>query len=339
MAPKINEQNERQKHKYAIWMRNAKRADIKTVDKALEAIKQFETSTGFKCFKIFKIEQAVAFKEKLQDAHNRRTGKPLAKATIDGTLRAVKAYFLWLADQKGFRSRIRHGDVEYFNLNAKDVRIAHAQRGPAYPTMEQCRHAFAMMPEDTVFQRRDKAMFAFLMLTAMRDGAMASLRLKHIDLVDRCVHQDAREVKTKGAKTFTTWFFPVDAAYLETFTAWVTELRKDRLFGPGDALFPKAVKGKIDGAFALIDVARETYADANQIRRAIRVAFTNAGLPSFGPHSFRQTIVALGNERCPTPEAFKAWSMNLGHESIVTTMSAYCRITPERQRELIRRMN
>jgi integrase/recombinase XerD len=60
-------------------------------------------------------------------------------------------------------------------------------------------------------QRRDKALFAFLMLTGARDGAIASFRLKHIDLVQACVHQDARDVKTKFAKTFTTTFFPVDA--------------------------------------------------------------------------------------------------------------------------------
>ncbi len=63
------------------------------------------------------------------------------------------------------------------------------------------------MPSGTPLQRRDKSLFAFLMLTDARDGAVASLRLKHIDLVENCVNQDARDVNTKFAKTFTTWFF------------------------------------------------------------------------------------------------------------------------------------
>jgi hypothetical protein len=39
-----------------------------------------------------------------------------------------------------------------------------------------------MMPSATQLERRNKALFAFLMLTGSRDGAIASLRLKRIDL-------------------------------------------------------------------------------------------------------------------------------------------------------------
>ena len=44
-----------------------------------------------------------------------------------------------------------------------------------------------------------------------------------------------------------------------------------------------------------------------------------AGLPYFNPHSFRNTLVRLGQEICKTPEEFKAWSQNLGHEKVLTT--------------------
>ncbi len=37
------------------------------------------------------------------------------------------------------------------------------------------------------------------------------MRLKHVNLDARCVFQDARDVKTKFSKTFTTYFFPVGA--------------------------------------------------------------------------------------------------------------------------------
>jgi hypothetical protein len=40
---------------------------------------------------------------------------------------------------------------------------------------------------------------------------MASLKLKHVDVVEGMVDQDAREVNTKFAKSFTTWCFPVPA--------------------------------------------------------------------------------------------------------------------------------
>ena len=56
---------------------------------------------------------------------------------------------------------------------------------------------------------RNRAVVAFTLLTGARDGAIASLKRKHVDVVDGKVVQDAREVRTKFSKTFTTWFFPV----------------------------------------------------------------------------------------------------------------------------------
>ncbi len=154
-----------------------------------------------------------------------------------------------------------------------------------------------------------------------------------------CVrYQDARDVKTKFAKTFATTFFPVDPEYLLCFRDWVEFLRKDQLFGPGDALFPKPLMGRMDGGFACIGLSRGIYGSAGKIREVIKTAFTDAGLPPFGPHSFRKTLGILANDFCKTPEQFKAWSMNLGHESIATTLSAYCPVSPTRQAELIRGM-
>ena len=37
-----------------------------------------------------------------------------------------------------------------------------------------------------------------------------------------------------------------------------------------------------------------------------------------------------------TPEALKAFSQNIGHESLMTTYSAYLPVSSERQAELIR---
>jgi integrase len=113
-------------------------------------------------------------------------------------LRLVKVFVQWLAGQPGYKSRITYADAEYFNLNRKDARIAHTHRGTPFPTMEQCRHAFALLPNGTEIEKRDRAIFAFLMLTGARDGAVASVRLKRINLVDACFYQDAREVKTKA---------------------------------------------------------------------------------------------------------------------------------------------
>lgn len=99
-------------------------------------------------------------------------------------------------------------DVRYFNNNAKDARAAHAQRPKRYPSLAQCAHAFRLMSDNTIIDRRNRALFALWVMTGARAGALASFRIRHVDLVEGVIYQDAREVRTKGAKTFETWFFP-----------------------------------------------------------------------------------------------------------------------------------
>lgn len=60
------------------------------------------------------------------------------------------------------------------------------------------------MPTTTGIERRNHALIAFTLLTGARDSAIASMKLKHIDLIEGYVRQDAREVKTKFSKTFDT---------------------------------------------------------------------------------------------------------------------------------------
>lgn len=278
MTRKLNEENERIKRRYLTYLREAKRRDHATVDKAAEAILSFEKSTGFKSFKRFHIEQATSFKAKLEQAKHSRTDKPLSRATVDNTLRTVKAFILWLAGQPGYKSRISYSDADYFNLNAKDARIAHTHRAKGYPTIEQCQHAFSRMPSATDIEKRNKALFAFLMITGARDGAIASMRLSAVDLMENCVYQDARHVNTKGAKTFTTWFMPTGAAYLDCFTEWVRYLREDLLFGNDDALFPKPHIAPVDGAFAVTGLSRDTYSNAGPLRDVIKVDAPNSDL-------------------------------------------------------------
>jgi integrase len=67
-------------------------------------------------------------------------------------------------------------------------------------------------------------------------------------------------------------------------------------------------------------------------------AFAAAGLPYFNPHSFRKTLALLGEQKCSTPEEFKAWSQNLGHEKVLTTLTSYGQVDRNRQRDIIRKL-
>ncbi|PSL20518.1 site-specific integrase [Shimia abyssi] len=334
---KVNEENERIKRRYLKYLKTAKRKDPSTVQKASDGILRFEASTNYASFKKFRIEQVIKFRERLDEEISKKTSKPLSKSTISSILAANKSFVCWLADQTGYKQRIRHSDADYFNMDAKGQRIASAVRETPYPSMEMARHAFNFMPESTEVEKRNKALFAFFMLTGARDGAVASLRIKHINMIDGCVYQDAREVRTKNAKTFTTFFLPVDEDYLTCFTGWLSHLKQDRLFGPDDPLFPPIEIKAIDGAFKVSGLKREVYKNANAMRKTIRDAFTRADLPPFTPHAFRKTLVKWADIHYPTREAFKAFSQNIGHSSVVTSISAYCPVSIERQAELIKK--
>jgi len=61
-------------------------------------------------------------------------------------------------------------------------------------------------------------------------------------------------------------------------------------------------------------------------------------MPEYTPHSFRKTLGLLLNEKCKTPEQMKAWSLNMGHDNMATTINAYMPISYERQGELMKAM-
>ena len=120
-------------------------------------------------------------------------GKPLSPATVLQTLNVLRAFVFWLAGQPGYRSRISYSDADYFRLSEKDVRIAKSTRERPVPTPGQIHSCLAAMSSTSDIEKRNRAVIAFTFLTGVRDGALASLKLKHVKLTEREVVQDADE--------------------------------------------------------------------------------------------------------------------------------------------------
>jgi integrase len=333
-----NPANERIKRAYFTYLREAKRHSEASIDGVAKALSRFETSTGHRDFGRFHREQAVAFKRRLNEQIAVRSGERLSRATVHSTLSALRCFFIWLADRPGYKRKISYTDADYFNLPEKDVRIAQAVREKTAPTLDQIHHVLSLMPTVTDIERRNRALVAFTLLTGARDGALASLRLKHVDLAQGRLNQDAREVKTKFSKTFSTWFFKVGGEPLEIFTDWIAHLRGLH-WGDADPLFPstRMAIGET-GGFVAAGLERKPWSTAEPIRRIFRDAFNLAGLPYFKPHSFRDTLTQHGERVCRTPEEFRAWSQNLGHDKVLTTFTSYGTVPPHRQAELIRNL-
>lgn len=334
---KHNAANERVKRDYYRYLKEAKGRDEATIDAVAKSLARFEDSTGRKEFRRFHREQAVAFKRRLGDTVNARTGERLSKATMLSTLRDLRAFFFWLAHLPGFKSHIAYADADYFNLSDKDVAVARARRDKAVPTLDQAEHVLSLMPADTIVQRRDRALIAFTMLTGTRVAALTSLCLSHVEMAGGYVDQDARTVRTKFAKTFRTYFMPVSERALGIVADWHAELSADVTRGPGGALFSAtAIALGPAGDFAPAGLHRHGWSTSEPVREIFRRAFALASLPYFNPHSFRDMLVRHFMALNLSAEELKAISQNLGHADVLTTFTSYGAVPGHRQGELVR---
>jgi len=335
---KPNPKNERIKRAYFQYLKEAQRYSDDTVDAVAKALNRFEVVSQFRDFARFHREQAVAFKKRLAEQTNERTGLRLSKATLNSTLKILRSFFLWLAGQPGFKSRLHYSDADYFNLSEKDVAVARAVRGSAFPALDQIHRVLAAMPSTTDVERRNRALIAFCLLTGARADALATVRLKHVDLDQGLLMNDARDMRTKASKTFPTWFFPVDGEAREIVAEWIAHLRTSLNWTDADPLFPatKVAVGAVSRRFEAVGLTRDCWSNTTPIRQNFKAAFEKVGLPYFNPHSIRKTLGQLGEQLCRTPEEFKAWSQNLGHSGVLVTLTSYGEVAQSRQSEIIR---
>ncbi|WP_417729548.1 tyrosine-type recombinase/integrase [Roseovarius sp.] len=334
MSKQPKEKNERLKRRFVDYRKYARQLSDKTLDRELAALERFDVWNGRQDFDKFHIEWAMGFRTHLEKAKG-TTGKPLSKSTTRAIMATLREFTLWLSQQDGFRSRIRASDAEYFNLSRRDEAEARAAPARPAPSIKQAKRAFEMMPATSPREMRDKAVFALLCLTGIRVGALISLRIRHVDLDEKSVTQNPREVATKFGKRIDTFFakgFPEAEAALR---AWITYLDEEALYGPDDPLFPStAIAPQSNTGFAVEGFDRRPWKSTEPVRKIVNTAFQAAKLDSFGPHAFRHMLARHATKDCTVPELV-AIAQNLGHSDVLTTLRSYGQISRERQRALI----
>lgn len=331
-----NAENDRIKHRYCDWMRDADGKSEASIDQVLRSLALFEEHTKGKSFKLFKVDQARTFREAISARKSKKSGSLLSVTTVHGHLENLRRFFVWLSGQPGFKSRMKTSDAQYFRLSRKDARVARAHRFNRAPTPEQIVHVLKKMPTDNEIALRNRAVIAFTLLTGCRDSATASLQLGDVDVIDRTVFQDARHVRTKNSKTMFTAFFPVPEICLQVVTEWVAFLREEKLFSGSDPLFPRTrLVVSDEKKFSRAGLEPVPWKTAGSIRTIFKKAFEDAGIEYFNPHSFRNALAVMATKICKTPEELKAWSQNLGHEKVLTTLYSYGGVNPDRQFEIM----
>lgn len=327
---KRNVSNEQIKRLYADYLQGADGKAETTIRQIERAISRYETFTDCVDFNTFNQRWAKDFKDHLRQEN-------LSKATILSTVTALKRFFGWFVLQQDLKAKFSKTDIEFLNMPDGDVRAAKANADRAIPTLEQVLHVVDQMPDQTSIENRNRALVAFTAITGIRDGALVSLKLKHFDRAKLLVRQIPTEVSTKRRKRIDTFLFPLDEHLRDIFLGWVDFLQTVELFAQNDPLFPSTKMGQdADDCFEAVGLKREHWADASPVRAIFRAAFASAGLPNYTPHSFRHMIVSEAYRRNLSPRELIAWSQNLGHESLLTTITSYGKLPTEEQGRLIR---
>jgi len=335
MSKRPNERNERIKRRFIEYRKFARQLSEQTLDRELAALERFDVWNGRKDFARFHIEWAMGFRAHLEQVKS-KAGKPLSKSTTRAIMATLREFTLWLSQQDGFRSRIKTADADYFNLSRRDEAEARAAPTRPAPSIKQAKRALSLMPESNPRELRDKAIFSLLCLTGIRVAALISLRIKHVDLDEKSVDQNPREVATKFGNNIDTFFakgFEEAEAVLAT---WIDYLDETALYSPDDPLFPvTALTADAEAGFKANGFERRHWKSTEPVRKIVNHAFAIADLQAFGPHAFRHMLARHAAKTCASVAELVATSQNLGHKDVLTTLRSYGQISRERQRALV----
>jgi integrase len=312
------------------WLQFAGRWDDKTISAKLAAIRQFEDFCDGKAFAKVTISDVVAFREHLKSSVDAPAKEQISISTVRHRASHLKSFFEWLVEQKGYGG-LNKTLPRYFELPKKFDAVALAPNERIVPTLEEAVEMVSGMPCRTIKERRDRAMVSIAFLAALRADTITSLKIKHLEMSAKIVVQDAKSSRTKNGKSLRINFFPLPAIFAKVVCDWKKELLALG-FEEEDALFPDEkhlVKRQLASSTDNIPAMSSTH--------AVSAAFKTASEPlrtQFSPHSAKHCIGNLIMKICKSPEALKAWSMNMGHESEDVTARYYKRIPDDRVFEI-----
>ena len=293
----------------------------------LKHIREFELFTSFACFTRF--NEAVADK---YVAHV--LAREVSLSHINENLRALREFLKWLERQTGYRSKIHYNHIDYLNISDNQRRTAKASEYKQAYQYEQIIATIRQLPENTVIQRRNKAMVSLQALCGLRVGELRTIKIKNLIQEDGCyfVFVNPKDMHVKFAKTRHANFMPLPADIAANIISWRDYLRQQG-FGEKEPLFPQ-----ISSRFGQLSLLQSNLTpwpikSATTIRDIFKRAFTAAGLPYLRPHSFRHTIARYAERQ--SPEFLNAVRQALGHSSIHTTFQSYGELSEYEQRRRI----
>ncbi|SLN34747.1 site-specific tyrosine recombinase XerS [Aquimixticola soesokkakensis] len=314
------------------WQIYAGKYDAKTVDAHLISIRDFDRFCQGKSYSKVTKEDSGAYRKHLIERAGQRTEQGgLSRATVQHRSSHLKQFFVWLSNEPGYRALSGVGG--YFALPKGLKAMSGREKSKVFPSLAQAEAMLESLPARDLKERRDRAIFAMCFLAGLRESALISLRLGHVDLERKEVMHDGATLRAKNGKTFVVNWFPRTPAFAQVVLAWVEEvralgLRDDDVLFPDAKVLASAARWPLEGRETLTPMRTASAVDA---------VFARAGEgigTRYLPHSARDTLADLGSKLCRTTEQHKAWSLNLGHSSEEITRRHYAKVGDARKAEI-----
>ncbi len=327
------------KHKYSVYLTKAGQKSEATRRQHEASLTVLDCFLNGRDYRKLNTSLAIQLRDRLLGVAPDSVGYAISKSSGIRHLRNIQGFYRWLVREVGYKS-YPISTIDYLNPSRSEVRSLTGRRYKEAPTLEQVQKVLRFMPATNEVERRDRAVIALLAATGIRDGALVTLRLGHVDLADSRIDQTGCNVATKMGKNITTWFFPVGVQILTEVRDWVNYLRTQKCWGPEAPLLPSTRINTGSGkGFHADGVAEAPWKEASSVRRIVREAFVAADLKPTTPHRFRDMLVNLAYEVCRNDiQALKTWSQNLGHEHMMTTLTNYGDVSPYTQKEILQRL-
>lgn len=279
------------------------------------AILQFEQLFVFRNLGHLTVDEVRQFKKHLE-------GTGLTPSVVQARLASIRRLHEWLILQKPFRKTIDAYAVSLLRLKRKKSRrLGTVERIVDTPTLNQIDQAAKSMPTERLEERRNRAAFVILAMTAVRISALVSLRLKHLELEKRVIYQPSTEVDTKFAKAQTTLLLDFFPEWIGWVSDYIAEL-KSLGFGEDDPFLPRMgyPKGTKIG-FGGRTMQKEFLKSGQVVWATVRGTFERIGLKPYSPHIFRHVHGKLANHPKSNAAVMKMLSLNKGHSEIRTSAS------------------
>jgi len=317
-----NAKNERIKYDYAIYLSNAKQRDRKTVLSVMEHLHKYEVFRNFADFSIIDEKVIHNYVEK-----SLKENKSLSY--IDHNLRTIREFYFWLERQRGYKSKINYNILAYFSLTKNQRKEARATEYQRSYKLDDIFEVIRAMPENSMEERRNKAMISLQCLCGLRISELKTVKIKNLirdeDSENWMVYVSPRDMNVKFAKIRHAFFMPFEDDIKNNILEWKKELIKHGFKGK-DPLFP-IIQNQFNQCNLLEENIKNREIKSNTtVIEIFKKAFTSQGLEYLRPHSFRHTIARWAERQ--SPEFFNAVSQSLGHSHIETTFTSYGALRP-----------